>query len=56
MLLKPLENLPLLFKMKKKLKIKSLRSDHGGAFQNEYFENFCVEFGISHNFSTLGTH
>jgi len=33
------------------LKIISLRSDHGGEFVNHCFENYCDEFGISHNFS-----
>lgn len=33
------------------LKIISLRSDHGGEFVNYHFEDFCEEFGISHNFS-----
>ena len=35
----------------KGLKIVSIRSDHGGEFQNEYFEKFCEENGIHHNFS-----
>jgi len=34
----------------KDLKIKSIRSDHGGEFQNESFEKFCEHHGISHNF------
>jgi len=33
------------------LKIISLRSDHGGEFVNHRFEDYCDEFGISHNFS-----
>jgi len=33
------------------LKIISLRSDHGGEFVKHCFENYCNEFGISHNFS-----
>ena len=33
------------------LKIKSIRSDHGGEFENEIFENFCNKKGITHNFS-----
>ena len=32
-------------------KMISLRSDHGGEFVNHHFENYCDEFGISHNFS-----
>lgn len=27
------------------------RSDHGAEFENEVFENFCVENGIAHEFS-----
>ncbi|KAL1316241.1 hypothetical protein AAHE18_15G052200 [Arachis hypogaea] len=32
-------------------KIVSIRSDHGKEFKNQYFESFCDEQGISHNFS-----
>ena len=39
----------------KDLKIKSLRSDHGGEFENESFQKFCEKFGISHNFSAPRT-
>ena len=39
----------------KDLKIKVLRSDHGGEFQNELFEIFCEENEIMHNFSTPRT-
>ena len=39
----------------KDLKIKAIRSDHGGEFQNEYFEKFCENHGISHNFSAPRT-
>ena len=39
----------------KDLKIKSIRSDHGGEFQNESFEKFCENHGISHNFSAPRT-
>jgi len=34
----------------KGLNIVSIRSDHGGEFQNEYFEKFCEENGIHQNF------
>ena len=34
----------------KGLKIKSIRSDHGGEFENEHFNDFCNKKGISHNF------
>jgi len=39
----------------KGLSIISIRSDHGGEFQNEYFEKFCEENGIHHNFSAPRT-
>src|SRR5574338_721645 len=35
----------------KSLKIKNIRSDHGGEFENEDFEQFCNKKGINHNFS-----
>jgi len=35
---------------KKNLKIISIRSDHGGEFENNDFEMFCDEHGIEHNF------
>ena len=35
--------------------ITSIRSDHGGEFENHAFENFCNENDISHNFSSLRT-
>jgi len=41
--------------MKKSSKIVSLRSDHGGEFQNEKFEHFCEKHGIKHNFSAHRT-
>ena len=31
--------------------ISSIRSDHGGEFENELFAKFCEENGITHNFS-----
>jgi len=30
--------------------IGSIRSDHGGEFQNEKFSKFCEKMGILHNF------
>ncbi|KAK2369267.1 putative mitochondrial protein [Trifolium repens] len=39
----------------KSLKIVSIRSDHGGEFQNALFEEFCEENGIFHNFSAPST-
>src|ERR1044072_8549059 len=39
----------------KSLTIASIRSDHGGEFQNASFEDFCGEYGISHNFSAPRT-
>jgi len=35
---------------KKNLNIASIRSDHGGEFENKDFESFCNENGIEHNF------
>jgi len=35
--------------------IGSIRSDHGGEFQNEKFSKFCEKMGILHNFSTPRT-
>ena len=32
-------------------RITSLRSDHGGEFENKYFEEFCSKNGIHHCFS-----
>lgn len=40
---------------KKNLKIASIRSDHGGEFENKDFELFCDEHGIEHNFSAPRT-
>ena len=39
----------------KSSKITSIRSDHGGEFQNSLFEEFCEENGIFHNFSAPRT-
>ena len=35
--------------------IGSIRSDHGGEFQNEKFNKFCEKMGILHNFSVPRT-
>ena len=40
---------------KKNLNIASIRSDHGGEFENKDFELFCDENGIEHNFSAPRT-
>ena len=48
-------NFPRWFKMKKGLNIVSIISDHGGEFQNDYFEKICEENVIHHNFSALIT-
>jgi len=40
---------------KKNHKIISIRSDHGGEFENNDFEMFCDEHGIDHNFSAPRT-
>ena len=37
------------------MRIVSIRSDHGGEFQNEKFEKYCFENGIHHNFSAPRT-
>ena len=37
------------------LNIVSIRSDHGGEFQNKYFEKFCEKNKIYHNFSAPRT-
>ena len=50
-LLKHLESFVRKFRMKEKLKIVSIRSDHGGEFENALFKNFFDENGISLNFS-----
>ena len=39
----------------KSMRIVSIRSDHGGEFQNEKFEKYCFENGIHHNFSAPRT-
>ena len=39
----------------KSISIASIRSDHGGEFQNSSFEDFCEEHGISHDFSAPRT-
>ena len=56
--MKPLKHLKKFAKLvqnEKDLKIKILRSDHGGEFKNESFEKFCDENGILHNFFTPRT-
>ncbi|RDX74664.1 hypothetical protein CR513_45562, partial [Mucuna pruriens] len=35
----------------KGINITSIRSDHGGEFENENCQQFCEELGIHHNFS-----
>ena len=35
----------------RELKFVKIRSDHGGEFDNENFENFCEENDFEHNFS-----
>nr|KYP59259.1 Retrovirus-related Pol polyprotein from transposon TNT 1-94 [Cajanus cajan] len=39
----------------KNTNITSIRSDHGGEFQNILFQKFCEEHGINHNFSAPRT-
>ena len=43
------------FKMKTIFCISSIKSDHGGEFENHAFEKKFNENGISHNFSSLRT-
>ena len=52
---KEFKKFAVLVQNEKDLKIKAIRSDHGGEFQKELFENFCEEHGISHNFSAPRT-
>ena len=49
------KKLAKLIQNKKNLNIISIRSDHGGEFENKYFELFCDENGIEHNFSAPRT-
>ncbi|XP_014522213.1 uncharacterized protein LOC106778740 [Vigna radiata var. radiata] len=37
------------------LKIKAIKSDHGGEFQNKNFDEYLAEMGITHNFSAPRT-
>lgn len=39
----------------KKCAIFCIKNDHGGEFENHDFENFCNNFGIKHQFSSLRT-
>jgi len=41
--------------MKKGCRISTIKSDHGGKFQNERFDKFCDKHGIKHNFSAPRT-
>ena len=49
------KNLAKSIQNEKELKIVSIRSDHGGEFENEKFERFCEKNGIEHNFSAPRT-
>ncbi|RDX74384.1 hypothetical protein CR513_45885, partial [Mucuna pruriens] len=42
-------------KNEKGVNITSIRSDHGGEFENETFQQLCEDHGIFHNFSTPRT-
>ena len=33
----------------------TIRSDHGGEFENDLFDKFCEKYGINHNFSAPRT-
>lgn len=52
---KAFKKLAKVIQNEKDLKIVSIRSDHGGEFENETFEIFCEENGIKHNFSVPRT-
>ena len=39
----------------KRLSIVSVRSDHGGEFENAHFQEFCETHGYTHNFSSPRT-
>ena len=54
-LVRPLKYFQKEFKMKKSFCISSIRSDHGGEFENHAFKNFYNENSISHDFSSPGT-
>jgi len=49
------KRLAKMFENEKSSKIVSIRSNHGGEFQNEKFEHFCEKHGINHNFSAPRT-
>ena len=36
-------------------RIITIRSDHGGEFENDLFDKFCEKYGINHNFSAPRT-
>ncbi|XP_004309938.1 PREDICTED: uncharacterized protein LOC101308341 [Fragaria vesca subsp. vesca] len=38
-------------KLNDDMHIVRIRSDHGTEFENSYFENYCEEFGVHHEFS-----
>ena len=52
---KPFKKYDKQIQNEKSLTIASIRSDHGGEFQNALFEEFYGEHGISHNFSAPRT-
>lgn len=43
------------FNLKRNQIFLKVRSDHGGEFENEPFENFCENYGIIHEFSSPRT-
>jgi len=49
------KKLSKLIQNKKNVNIVSIRSDHGGKFENKDFQLFCDENGIEHNFSASRT-
>ena len=53
--LMPLACLPERFKNEKGVSSVSIRTNHGGEFDNHAFESYCYENGIDHNFLALRT-
>jgi len=55
MLLKAFSRLCKRLQNEQELKIKQIRSDHGGEFENQEFQTYYKENGIHHNFSVSRT-
>jgi transposase InsO family protein len=48
-------NIAIMLKMKKGLKINTIRSDHGGEFENAQFDDLCSKRGYQHEYSAPRT-